>query len=218
MSTYIQHNARIGRTVKAQRDPRNDREAHIMMRAEIVARRAEAVIMHTGAPIKLNVPKYLAMLARAARNAGCAMLLCASIAWSGHAHAGPKPFATVEAAVVAALDDAESTYAGVEAGGAVYQCDDGFLAMAPATDHRVTSVDIAVYTVTGCVLAGLYHTHPKGDSRFSPADIQATCSYKTVSYIKPKDGAIRAFDCRGLSVAAVQVAMSGQRPITGRVL
>ncbi len=130
------------------------------------------------------------------------------------AHAEPlHGYATLQDAARAALLDAEALTGAFEAGGAIYQCGGVFAYVAPVTQRHRDRVDIPVGTADGCALAGTYHTHPKGDGRFSVPDIKAACAADTVAFIKPRGGSVRAFDCRGMSYAAEQTALA--RPTTG---
>lgn len=124
-----------------------------------------------------------------------------------------KAYATLEEAAKAALSDAEALTGDFEAGGTIYQCGDSFAYFAPVTQHKRDHVDVPIYTLETCTLAGMYHTHPKGDARYSVPDIQTACDADTVSFIKPHGGAVRAFDCHGKSFVAKRIALT--RPITG---
>lgn len=115
----------------------------------------------------------------------------------------------LEPAVRDALADAEALAPGFEAGGAIYQCGRIFAYTSPVTQYRKRNVDVEVIEVAECPLVAMYHTHPRGISRFSPDDIRTTCARKTVSFIKPEGGAIRVFDCRDLSVHAQEAAIQG---------
>lgn len=135
---------------------------------------------------------------------------------SAHASEG-KAYPTVEAAVIDAMIEAAALAPSHEAGGSVYQCGAAYAYKAPVTQHRRTGVDVPVYTIEGCTLAAVYHTHPKGDAAFSAADINAASALHTLSFIGPKDGAIRVLDCRALSGGAVH-AMLADGPVKGRAI
>jgi proteasome lid subunit RPN8/RPN11 len=136
-----------------------------------------------------------------------------TLALTAHAEA-LHGYATLQDAARAALDDAEALTDAYEAGGAIYQCGAVYAYVAPVTQRHRDRVDIAVGTADGCALAGTYHTHPRGDARYSETDIKAACAADTVSFIKPRGGSVRAFDCHGMSYAARQTALS--RPTIGQ--
>lgn len=125
-------------------------------------------------------------------------------------------YGTVTEAAVAGLAAAEALTADFEAGGAIYQCGERFAFLPPVTDGRKTSLNIPILSGLDCKLAGLFHTHPKGDGRFSATDVKSACKLSVLSYIKPKGGLVRVFDCRDLSYAAIKLATDGSRPITGK--
>lgn len=129
---------------------------------------------------------------------------------SAHASEGTA-YATLDAAVGAAMIEAHTMAPKHEAGGSVYQCGAVYAYKAPVTQHKRTGVDIPVYTLEGCTLAAVYHTHPKGDAMFSVPDIKAACALKTVSYIGPVNGDIRKLDCSALSNGAVYAMLSEGR-------
>lgn len=126
-----------------------------------------------------------------------------------------QTFATADEAAVAGLTAAEALSPDFEAGGTIYLCGTRYAVMPPVTSHKRTSVDVTIYASAECKLIALYHTHPKGDARYSVPDIKAACSLHAVSYIKPRNGNVRAFNCMQLSEAAVRIATDGSRPITG---
>lgn len=130
-----------------------------------------------------------------------------ALALAAHAEA-LHGYATLQEAARAALADAEALTPVFEAGGAIYQCGNVYAYIAPVTQHHRDRVDIATGNADGCALAGTYHTHPKGDTRYSDTDIKAACAADTVSFIKPRGGSVRAFDCRGMSYAAKQTALT----------
>lgn len=117
-------------------------------------------------------------------------------------------YPTLEAAAKAALNDAEALTSEYEAGGTIYQCGTLFAYMGPTTDGKREGLKVTVYGSDKCKLAALYHTHPRGDSRFSATDVRGVCALDTVSFIKPRGGSVRMFDCHGLSHAAKQVMAS----------
>lgn len=119
-------------------------------------------------------------------------------------------YTTLERAAVAALADAEALTADFEAGGTIYQCGTVFAYVAPVTQGRKFGVDVEVYSSAQCVLAGMYHTHPRGDAKFSREDVIGICARHTVGFIKPNNGVIRVFDCRNLSPGGVQAATHGE--------
>lgn len=123
-------------------------------------------------------------------------------------------YADVTSAAVAGLTAAESLTGDFEAGGAIYQCGERFAFLPPVTNGKKTSLSIPIATVGECVLAGLFHTHPKGDGRFSAVDIATACKLNTLSFIKPKNGVVRVFDCRALTYVERQVLNT--RPVTGK--
>lgn len=125
-------------------------------------------------------------------------------------------YPTLEDAAKAALSDAEALTSEYEAGGTIYQCGTLFAYMGPTTDGKREGLKVTVYGSDKCKLAALYHTHPKRDARFSVIDINGACALDTVSFIKPHDGKIRMFDCRGKSEAAKRVAAT--RVITGEAI
>lgn len=125
------------------------------------------------------------------------------------AHAGAlESYSTLETAAKAALIDAERLTADFEAGGAIYQCGAVYAYIAPVTQNKRGRVDIPVFELGECKLAGLYHTHPEGDSRFSANDVRGICKRQTVGFIKPKGGAVRMFDCRDLEAPAIRAALT----------
>lgn len=143
-----------------------------------------------------------------------AMLLGIAPAYAAQA----DTYATLDQAATAALIEAEALTDSYEAGGTIYHCSAGYIYVRPTTDHSKDSLSVSIYTLDGCALAGLYHTHPKGDARYSITDINGACGLHTVSFIKPRGGSVRSFDCTSLSHAAIQVAVSGQRPVTGKAI
>jgi hypothetical protein len=142
--------------------------------------------------------------------------LLLGLIYACNAGAAPGGYATAEDAVRAGLETAEALTADFEAGGTIMECDGRFLVMPVTTDGKRTSLAVLVYTIPGCTLAGLFHTHPKRDKLFSAADIAGACALKTRSYMKPRDGTIRVFDCSGMSEAAQRVALT--RPIAGKTI
>lgn len=144
-----------------------------------------------------------------------ASVLAALLASNARA-AALDSYATLEDAAKAALSDAEALTDKFEAGGTIYQCGSLFAYMGPTTDGKRDRLTVTVYGSDKCKLAALYHTHPKGDGRFSATDVRGVCALDTISFIKPRNGAVRMFDCRGMSYAAKQVAAS--RAITGETI
>jgi proteasome lid subunit RPN8/RPN11 len=106
------------------------------------------------------------------------------------------PGATLDTAMEHAMADAETLTAEYEAGGAIYQCGSVYVYSAPQTQrkHDRVAIDVVSFADT-CHVVALYHTHPRGDARFSKADIAASCTLQLPSYIKPHGGALRVFDC-----------------------
>lgn len=125
-------------------------------------------------------------------------------------------FATLNEAASAALNDAEALTPDFEAGGAIYLCLGRYAYLPPTTDHKRDHVSIATGSTAECQMAAMYHTHPKRDARFSLTDVQSTCEAATVSFIKPRGGKVRMFDCATLSTVAVRILVSGERPVTGK--
>ena len=133
------------------------------------------------------------------------------LALGANAVAAPlEPYQDLKPAVLAALADAESLAPQFEAGGTIYQCGTAFAYLAPVTQRKKNHVAVEIFASAECSLVAMYHTHPKGDSRFSVDDIRAVCAAKTVSFIKPKGGAVRMFDCRELSIHAQEAALRGE--------
>jgi hypothetical protein len=136
----------------------------------------------------------------------------------GWAHASEgQAYQTVESAVIDAMADAEALAPGFEAGGSVYQCGAVYAYKAPVTQRRKVGVAVPVYTIDGCTLAAVYHTHPKGDGAFSADDVRAACALHVLSFIGPHDGAIRVMDCRTLSAGGMR-AMLADGPVKGRAI
>lgn len=124
------------------------------------------------------------------------------------AQAAPlAPYADLPTAVAAGLEDAAALAPGFEAGGAVYQCSGSFAYTPVVTDGKRDRVSVPTGAAPGCTLAAVFHTHPKGDARFSTDDVRATCKLHTVAYILPRDGAPVSFDCSTLSPAAVKAVI-----------
>lgn len=123
-------------------------------------------------------------------------------------------YPTLGRAVSAALIEAEALTPDFEAGGTLYQCGTVFAYIGPVTQMRRTGVDVEVYTSATCKLAGMYHTHPRGDAKFSGEDVATICRNHTVGFIKPRNGAIRVFDCTKLSPGGIQAAMRGEAHVT----
>lgn len=122
----------------------------------------------------------------------------ALLAVSIYAHSAPlEPYPTLEAAATAALTDAEALTPDFEAGGSLYACASGFVYDAPATSGKREGVDIVTYSYKGCTFAGTYHTHPRKRLVFSTDDIRSTCLLNVPGFMKPREGAVRMFDCRG---------------------
>lgn len=138
-------------------------------------------------------------------------------AWAGAAKGADTvtTYSTADDAAVAGLNLAEAMSDRFEVGSGIYQCGTRFAFMPLATSNKKDAVAITIYASAECRLAAVFHTHPKGDSRYSVADIKSACSLHTVSYIKPRNGNVRAFDCTHLSDAAIRIATTGERPITG---
>jgi proteasome lid subunit RPN8/RPN11 len=136
-----------------------------------------------------------------------AVLLFIFFAGSGAAAAPMAPYATVEGAANAALADAEALTGDFEAGGAVYQCGTAYAYLAPVTQSKKDRVDVPVAKSAECQLAALYHTHPKGDARFSAEDVRNVCKLHTVGFILPHGGTVISFDCRALARPAILAAV-----------
>ena len=85
-----------------------------------------------------------------------------------------------------------------EAGGGIYQCGTEYAYSVPITQEKPTHVDIMVgeWPDGACKLVAFYHTHPEGEDYFSKEDIKAACHYMVPSYIRPRNGEMRVFDCR----------------------
>lgn len=114
-----------------------------------------------------------------------------------------------------ATADAEALTSTYEAGGAVYACNGTYVYSAPQTQNKRDAVAIEVATFTDtCTLAALYHTHPKGDARFSRADIDTACRNAVPSYILPHGGRLRVFDCMQLHEQARATAW--EHPVLSR--
>jgi hypothetical protein len=139
--------------------------------------------------------------------------LAITLLLTGKAALAADAYSTVEAAAKDGLAAAEALTDRFEAGLGIYQCGAAYAYLPPTTDGKKDRVSIRIMGSSECRLAAVAHTHPKGDTRFSPADIKAACTLKVPSYIKPRGGSIRVFDCSTLSPAAVKVALT--RPITG---
>lgn len=122
-------------------------------------------------------------------------------------------YQSVDDAARAGLAAAETLTADYEAGSTIYLCGTAYAFMPVTTDGKRDRIAVTVYSSSECVLAGMFHTHPKGDARFSTADVKAACALKVPSYIKPRNGSIRLFDCATLSYTAAKAALT--RPITG---
>jgi proteasome lid subunit RPN8/RPN11 len=115
--------------------------------------------------------------------------------------------ATLPEAVGRATADAEALTQEYEAGGAVYQCGNVLAYSVPETQHKRDRVAIQVATFADtCALVALYHTHPKGDARFSRDDIAMACRNNVPSYILPHGGKLRVFDCRQLPLTVRESA------------
>jgi proteasome lid subunit RPN8/RPN11 len=128
-----------------------------------------------------------------------------------------QAFQTVEAAATAGMADATALAPRYEAGGSIYQCGDSYTYKPPVTQSRKYGVDVAVYRIPGCVLAGVYHTHPQGDASFSTADIGAACQLQTRLYIGPHGGRIRVLDCRTLGAKTAR-ALRESRSLSGEAI
>lgn len=106
--------------------------------------------------------------------------------------AAPNPAAVAEHA----LQDAAALTSKVEAGGSIYQCGSGYAYTAPVAgkkDH--VDIEIAQFEDGVCRLVATYHTHPKGDAKFSLRDVANACAQKVPAYILPIGGKVREFDC-----------------------
>lgn len=104
----------------------------------------------------------------------------------------PDPGAVARQALV----DAVALTTKVEAGGSIYQCGSGYAYTAPVAGRK-DHVDIAIarFEDGACRLVATYHTHPRGDARFSSHDMDNACALKVPAYILPIGGAMREFDC-----------------------
>lgn len=137
------------------------------------------------------------------------------LALPGLACAGAlAPYPTLDAAATAALADAEALTDAYEAGGTIYECHGTFTYVPPVTQNKRTRVDVDTYGAPGCELVAYYHTHPRGDARFSVDDIAGICNAHSIGYLKPRGGPVLMFDCRNLKAGAIQAAMHGNTRVS----
>lgn len=119
---------------------------------------------------------------------------------------------TLALAALQALGDAQAQYPGIEAAGALYQCEGGpVVATPPQTSNRGAGVTISIrLKLNGCPLVGVYHTHPAKALAFSPQDIAIACRLKVPSFMEPADGLPVVFDCRGKPRNWIERAQRGE--------
>lgn len=120
----------------------------------------------------------------------------------------PEAFNTRDEAAKAAFTVALPLSVGVEYGGAILQCGENFIFTEAVTLNHHSDVMFKIGRPVTCVVAGLYHTHPKTDTGFkdsdnnlnrqstyfSPADIEIAKKLNLASYIGVQtDNTIRVF-------------------------
>jgi proteasome lid subunit RPN8/RPN11 len=121
--------------------------------------------------------------------------------------------------ILEALNIAATSHPGVEAAGAVYQCEGQpafYSTPVPGEEDRAT---VRIYRqVNGCPLVATYHTHPAGSELFSRQDIAMACQLKVPFYMLPAGGKARVFDCRGLLKPVWQRAHEEPRLARGKAV
>lgn len=120
----------------------------------------------------------------------------------GTAHGAPMAlvdpnstqYASVDAAALGALQDVPGGY---EYGGAIARCAGAYVATAPVTSGDSAEIEVRVGLPAGCVLAGIYHTHPgigEDSLLFSAHDVSVAMQLGVPSYIRfAHSGRVRRF-------------------------
>lgn len=110
-------------------------------------------------------------------------------------------------AATTALNNASDVSTKKEVGGVLYKNDDGqYCYSIPVGNSNSYHFKLAAHSAPGQQMAGVYHTHPKGngeDSTFSEDDVNMANQLKMASYIK----ALKNDEIRRLDPASAQIAM-----------